>query len=104
MYPAFTINGSIFVQANQFSDLFRSSAVAGSVGPSFNWNILNYGRLSNRVAAEEAVFNQEVLQYQSAVLAANREAEDAIIGFLRAQRQAQILRQGAAAALESPIW
>jgi NodT family efflux transporter outer membrane factor (OMF) lipoprotein len=101
MYPAFTINGSIFVQANQFADLFRSSAVAGSVGPSFNWNILNYGRLTNRVAAEEAVFQQEVLQYQSTVLAANREAEDAIVGFLRAQRQAQVLREGAAAALES---
>jgi NodT family efflux transporter outer membrane factor (OMF) lipoprotein len=101
LYPAFTINGSIFMQASDFADLFRSSAIAGSVGPSFNWNVLNYGRIRNRVVAEEAVFEQEVLQYQSVVLEANREAEDAIIAFLRAQRQAQILREGAAAALES---
>ncbi len=101
LYPAFTITGSIFVQARQFADLFRSSAVGGNVGPSFNWNILNYGRIRNQVAAEEARFMQQVSQYQSSVLNANREAEDAIVAFLRAQVQAQALREGVAAAVES---
>jgi outer membrane protein TolC len=54
LYPAFTINGSIFLQASQFNDLFNSSALAGNVGPSFSWNIFNYGRLRNLIAAEEA--------------------------------------------------
>jgi NodT family efflux transporter outer membrane factor (OMF) lipoprotein len=101
MYPAFTINGSIFVQANQFADLFKSSAIGGNVGPSFNWNILNYGRIRNRVAAEEARFLREATEYQNAVLNANREAEDAIVAFLRAQVQTAKLREGVAAAAES---
>ena len=101
LYPAFTINGSIFVQANQFKDLFNSSAVAGNVGPAFNWNILNYGRLINRIAAEEARFFREATEYQSAVLNANREAEDAIVAFLQAQEQTARLREGVAAAAES---
>jgi NodT family efflux transporter outer membrane factor (OMF) lipoprotein len=101
LYPAFTINGSIFVQANQFKDLFRSSAVAGNVGPAFNWNILNYGRLRNRIAAEEARFFREATEYQSSVLNANREAEDAIVAFLEAQEQTARLREGVAAAVES---
>ncbi len=101
LYPAFTINGSIFLQANQFKDLFRSSAVAGNVGPSFNWNILNYGRIRNLIAAEEARFFREATEYQSAVLNANREAEDAIVAFLQAQVQTARLREGVAAAAES---
>ena len=101
LYPAFTINGQIFVRANQFQDLFRTSATGGSVGPSFNWNILNYGRIRNLVAAEEARYMQQVTAYQQQVLEANREVEDAIVAFLQAQEQVRILQRGAAAAIES---
>ncbi|MDZ4819660.1 MAG: efflux transporter outer membrane subunit [Planctomycetota bacterium] len=101
MYPAFTINGSIFVRASQFSDLFKGSAIGGNVGPSFNWNILNYGRLRNYVAVEQSRFMQLATSYQNVVLNANREAEDSIVAFLKSQRQAQILREGVKAAEES---
>lgn len=101
LYPAFTITGNIFVQANNFSDLFKGSAVAGNVGPAFNWNILNYGRIMNAVRVEEARFMQEVAQYQNTVLNANREVENAIVTFLQSQDEARILREGVAAAVES---
>jgi outer membrane protein TolC len=101
LYPAFSITGSIFVQATELNNLFTPGAVAGNVGPSFNWNILNYGRIVNTIDAEEAVFMQRVTEYQDTVLNANREAEDAIVAYLRAQEQARILREGVAAAVES---
>lgn len=101
LYPAFTINGQIFVQASQFANMFDSQSVGGNVGPAFNWNILNYGRIRNAIVAEEARFMQEVTQYQNTVLNANREAEDAIISFLRSQEQAQVLKVGTDAAEES---
>ena len=101
LYPAFSINGAISVQANQFKDLWRSSAAAGNVSPQFNWNILNYGRIRNAVNLEEARFMQFVTEYQNTVLDANREAENAVVAFLRAQEQARVLREGVAAAVES---
>lgn len=101
LYPAFTINGNINVRSTQFPTLFDSQSVGGNVGPSFNWNILNYGRIRNNVLAEEARFMQEVTQYQNVVLTASREAEDAIVAFLRAQEQAQFLRKATAGAIES---
>ncbi len=94
MYPAFSINGSLFVQANQLTNLFTPSATAGNVGPSFTWNILNYGRIWNATNAEEALFLQLVTNYQNQVLVAQREAEDAIAGFLNAQEQAKLLQVG----------
>ena len=101
LYPAFSITGQIFVRASQFQNLFLSNATGGNVGPSFSWNIFNYGRIRNLVAAEEARFMQQVSQYQQTVLDANREAEDAIVQFLQSQEQVRILRTGVAAAAQS---
>ena len=101
LYPAFSINGTISIQANQFKDLWRSSAQAGQFAPQFNWNVLNYGRIRNAVNLEESRFMQFVMEYQNTVLDANREAENAVVAFLRAQEQAKVLREGVAAAVES---
>lgn len=101
LYPAFSINGNVFVQAQQFSDLFQPAAWGGSVGPSFNWQIFNYWRLQNNIDAEEARFMALVTNYQNTVLTANQEAEDAIVGFLLAQQQAIALQKGVAGATEA---
>jgi len=85
LYPRFSINGSINWQAADFSDMFSSAANAGSIGPSFNWNILNYGRLVNSVRAEDARFQQLAVTYQQTVLDANEEVENAIVAFLKSQ-------------------
>jgi NodT family efflux transporter outer membrane factor (OMF) lipoprotein len=93
-YPHFTLVGTIGVAAKDFEDLFHlnaPSSVIGQVGPSFQWNILNYGRILNNVRAQDAVFQRLVYAYQNTVLKAGREAEDAIIGFLKAQQRAKYL-------------
>jgi outer membrane protein TolC len=72
--------------------------MTGSIGPSFQWDILNYGRIENNVAVQEARFRQLVLGYQDTVLRAGREAEDAAIGFLKSQERAQYLGNSVAAA------
>lgn len=101
LYPAFTINGSIFIQANQFKNMFRGNSIGGNVGPSFNWNVFNYGRIRNAIRVEDARFQQSVTNYQNIVLNANREAEDALVSFLLAKEQADSLRKGVVAADES---
>ena len=35
------INGEIFYASEHLDDLLRSDSAAGSLGPSFRWNILN---------------------------------------------------------------
>ncbi len=88
-YPHFLINGALQVQSASLSDLYKSPSFGGAVGPSFVWNILNYGRIRNSVFQQEALFEQTVYSYQQTVLNAQREAEDAIVGFLKAQEQTE---------------
>jgi len=101
LFPAFTINGSLNWQASKFSALFGSSANAGFIAPQFNWAILNYGRIVNNIAAENAVFQQRAVQYQQTVLEAQTEAENAIVSFLRGQEQVAALRRSVEATQRS---
>jgi NodT family efflux transporter outer membrane factor (OMF) lipoprotein len=87
LYPHFAINGVIQWQAKNLNQLFTPHSMTGSVGPSFTWNILNYGRLLNGVRQQQALFEQTVFTYQSTVLSAQQETEDALVGFLKAQDQ-----------------
>jgi NodT family efflux transporter outer membrane factor (OMF) lipoprotein len=84
-YPAISILGTIGYSAEQFPELFRSSAFEGSIGPAFQWKILNYGRIKNNVRLQNAKFQELVTAYEQAVLNANQETENGLVTFLRAQ-------------------
>ena len=75
-------------------ELFTGQAFGGIVGPSFSWNILNYGRIRNNVRRYEARFQQAAFDYQQTVINADKEIEKALISFLKAQERATEL-QGA---------
>jgi NodT family efflux transporter outer membrane factor (OMF) lipoprotein len=87
-YPHIAINGNIGLAADQFKELFDTpDAMIGSIGPSFRWSILNYGRLLANVRFQDARFQELAYSYQNSVLNAAREAEDGIIAFLQSQEQ-----------------
>jgi NodT family efflux transporter outer membrane factor (OMF) lipoprotein len=91
LYPSIAITGEISVQAEEFSDLFQSLSTGGAIGPSFRWNVLNYGRIINNVRVQDARFQELIAGYQNTVLAANQEVEDALVSFLRTQSQIKSL-------------
>lgn len=96
-YPHIAVTGTLAYSAADFNHLFSPRAMNGVVGPTFRWNVLNYGRILNGVRREEAIFGQLVLAYQNTVLNANAEVERALAVFLRSQVQRQTLRESVAA-------
>jgi len=98
LYPAFTISGTLGWQASTFSGLFSPDAFNSNVGPSFRWDLLNYGRLINNIRLQDATFNELVATYQQTVLSADEEVEDGIITFLKAQDRVRYLKQSVDAA------
>ena len=97
LYPIFSLNGTINYQASKLSQLFTPDAFSGSIGPSFQWAILNYGRIVNNVRLQDAKFRELVTAYQQTVLQANREVEDGLVAFLESQDRADLLRESAEA-------
>jgi len=101
LYPAISINGTLGYQSRDFAHLFSSRSLNGNVGPSFQWNLLNYGRIVNDVRFQEARFYELVVAYQIAVLQANEEVENGLVMFLQAQHRARHLATSAEAATDA---
>ena len=91
-YPAFTINGTLGWQADRLSRLFTPQSLNSFVGPSFQWKLLNYGRIVNNVRLQDAQFRQLVTAYQSTALQADLEVENGIVTFIQAHQRGRDLR------------
>jgi len=96
LLPAFSLIGNLVLLSTdlgtfRLSDMFRWGSRQVQVGPSVQWNILNYGQLSNNVRAQDARFQQLLLAYQQAVLVAQQDVQDNLVAFLRAQDRADLL-------------
>src|SRR5262249_21394890 len=97
-YPAFFISGTLGYQAESLHKLFSPGSFTGQVGPSFQWNILNYGRILNNVRLQDCKTQELVAVYQQKVLAAAREVENGIIAFLNTRGEAEHLAASVKAA------
>jgi len=106
LYPAFSLAGmfgfsSSDVGHSNLIDIFKWKSRTYQIGPAFQWNLFNYGRITNNVRLQDARLQELLIAYQNAVLAAQQEVEDNLVAFLRAQERAGFLAQSAAAARRS---
>jgi outer membrane protein TolC len=98
-YPHISITGTISYSAGNprvapvgalVNLVPRATPLEGSIGPTFQWNILNYGRILNNVRLQDARFQELVAAYQNTVLTAAQEVENGLVTFLRAQERAKL--------------
>jgi NodT family efflux transporter outer membrane factor (OMF) lipoprotein len=98
LYPSFSLFGTIGVETSTVKgtthNLFTSNSLFYTAGPRVNWPFFNYGRLTNAVRVQDALFQQLLVTYRDTVLRAAQEVEDALAGFLNSQEE-QVFRQNA---------
>src|SRR5262249_39295656 len=103
LYPAFSLIGSFGsvasdVNGNKLSQLFQGKGITFGFGPTFQWNILNYGQITNTVRVQDAKLQGLLVNYKNTVLKAQKEVEDGLTSFLQGRKQVEDLRRSAAAA------
>lgn len=91
LFPQFSLFGTLSVTAEEFPDLFTSAGLNHFLGPGFRWTILHYGRIQNNVRVQDARFQALIGEYETTVLQAQQEVEDALAGYLGTQRQVMFL-------------
>src|SRR4029078_1098824 len=72
-----------------------------TAGPSLTWPLLNYGQITNSVRAQDAVFQQALLNYKNVVLQAQQEVQDNITNYIDSGLAADDLTTANHAALQS---
>jgi len=103
LFPAFSLTGVFGGTASSFNEIpvgqvFQGSSVTFAFGPTFSWPILNYGQITNQVRVQDARLQGLLLDYQNAVLKAQKEVEANLSAFLNGRKQIVLLRQSVSAA------
>jgi outer membrane protein TolC len=97
LYPQFSIAGGIGSSTNSndgkaIADLFESDSLTLGIVGSFNWNIFNYGRLKSNIRLQDAVFQEQLVNYRNMVLQVQVEVENAIVAYLKSHEQVDAYR------------
>jgi NodT family efflux transporter outer membrane factor (OMF) lipoprotein len=106
LFPAFSLSGtfellSTDLPGSKLGDMFQWKSQNYVVGPGVQWNIFNYGQLTNNVRYQDARFQELLVTYQNTVLTAQQNVEDAIVAFVRSQERAEFLARSTDAAKHS---
>lgn len=100
-YPSISLAGSISTSGSNFGDLARSSSISWSFGPSVSIPIFNGGSLAAAVDVAAAQRDQSYVAFQSAVLTALEEVENAAVGLAQARERRDRLEEAVAAYREA---
>ena len=89
LYPSFTLFGNIGYNTNNATGSWVSgaNALGVTVGPSFSWNILQYGRIKNKIRLQDAIFEESLVNYNKKVLSAVAEVSNALEGYVLTKKQ-----------------
>ncbi len=80
LYPSFSLFGSIGIDSTvpDGSSFSFSDSLTMVVGPTFSWNIFQYGRVKNNIRFEDARFQETLANYNKKVLQAINEVTNAL--------------------------
>jgi NodT family efflux transporter outer membrane factor (OMF) lipoprotein len=103
LYPALSLLGTFGtvasnINGNKLKQVVQGKGITFGFGPTFQWNILNYGQITNTVRVQDAKLQGLLVDYQNAVLKAQQEVEDGLASFLQGREQVEFLRKSVAAA------
>lgn len=99
LYPSISLFGSLGWSGNSLGSTVDTATLG--VGPSFTWNLFNYGRIENNVRVQDSRLQQAIESYQNTVLQAAREIDDAAISVVKTHEQGEILSNALKAAERS---
>lgn len=98
LYPKLTLSGSIGLQALALRGLFDSGNTTSSGSSLLGWRVFDAGAIRQNIEIQSALQEQSLLAYESAVLGALEEAENAIVAYAQEQRRRQALAEAARSA------
>ncbi|HKD66398.1 MAG TPA: efflux transporter outer membrane subunit [Candidatus Binataceae bacterium] len=102
LLPLFSLTGNVGSLGSTVSrgldSVFTGQSLYYAVGPTVQWNILNYGQITNNVRVQDAKFQELLISYQNSLLKAQQEVEDGIAVFLNSRVAVVYLKESVKAA------
>jgi|GEM_PF-46708 len=81
LYPRLSLLGTISFDSRNLSDLIDVDSLMLGIGPSFRWNILQWGRITCNIEAAKLAHKNAIVNYQRTVLLGVEEVENGLAQF-----------------------
>lgn len=99
--PSLRISGNLGLQAATLSALGGSGALVAGLAAAIDWALLDGGAGQARVEAQQAALDAARIDWQTAVLNATRDVEDALAALVSAREREAVLQRATVAADEA---
>ena len=101
LYPKFTLSGTIGLEALSTGNLFSSGSRTYGFGPSITIPLLAGGSIRQNIEVQSALQEQYLIAYETTILNALEEVENALTAYAEEQHRKQTLTDAAAAAKQA---
>jgi NodT family efflux transporter outer membrane factor (OMF) lipoprotein len=105
LYPKLKLNGSIGIDAASLSRLSQTASTFDnwtlSGGPQISWTVFDGGAVRRNIEVQSALQEQALIHYETTVLEAFEEVENAMTAYVDEQNKYQHLREAADAARQA---
>lgn len=98
-YPDFTLSGSIGLESLAYANLYTAGAKTFEVAANAAWTLLDAGRIRSNINIQNALQEQALGLYQSTLLTALRDVENALTAYSEERKRRDALN----AAVEAGI-
>lgn len=101
LYPKFTLSGSIGLEAFSSSNLFSSGSRTAGGGAGVTWRIFDARAIRQNIEVQTALQEQALTGYETAVLNALKEVENALTTYAEEEQRRQALSEAVSAAQQA---
>ena len=98
LYPKFSLSGFIGMEALSLNGFFPSATKTVSGGPLISWPIFSGGAIRQNIEVQSALQEQALINYETAILSALEEVENAIVAYVEEQNRKDNLQEAVDAA------
>jgi len=98
LYPKFSLVGSIGLETLSLGNVFSASGLAYLIGPSVTWPVFDAGAIRSNIQVQTERQKQALIQYESAILNALEEVENALVAYAEEQNRLKSLEASTQAA------
>lgn len=98
LYPKFSLVGSIGLESLSLGDVFSASGLAYLIGPGVRWPVFDAGAIRSNIQVQTERQKQALIQYESAILNALEEVENALVAYAEVQNRMKALEASTQAA------
>jgi outer membrane protein TolC len=98
LYPSFTLSGALSLSSLSIQNLITPAALAGNAAGAVTQTIFNRGKIREQIKVQDAVLDQQIATYESTVLTALKDVENALVAYDQEQARHRSLEAAAGSA------